>query len=69
MTVWRNGAAYTPPHLSKDQDIRVAAGDRIEVGTPGGGVVRFTLQTDGPFELVGAPARTAPGVYLGRYPD
>jgi N-methylhydantoinase B len=28
---------YIPPHLSKDQDIRVEPGDRIIVSTPGGG--------------------------------
>lgn len=28
---------YTPPHLSKDQGIIVAEGDRIHVSTPGGG--------------------------------
>ncbi|UCH72653.1 MAG: hydantoinase B/oxoprolinase family protein [Rhodospirillales bacterium] len=28
---------YIPPHLSKDQDIRVGEGDRIHVSTPGGG--------------------------------
>ncbi|WP_119167861.1 hydantoinase B/oxoprolinase family protein [Algihabitans albus] len=37
VTVWRNGEAYEPPHLSKDQDIAVKAGDRVEVSTPGGG--------------------------------
>ncbi|MGI9488283.1 MAG: hydantoinase B/oxoprolinase family protein [Geminicoccaceae bacterium] len=37
VTVWRNGEAYVPPHLSKDQDIAIAAGDRVDVGTPGGG--------------------------------
>ena len=35
--VHRGGTAYTPPHLSKDQDIAIVAGDRIEVMTPGGG--------------------------------
>jgi N-methylhydantoinase B len=35
--VFRGGSAYVPPHLSKDQDIRIAAGDAIEVSTPGGG--------------------------------
>jgi N-methylhydantoinase B len=29
--------AYEPPHLSKDQDIHLDAGDVIEVSTPGGG--------------------------------
>jgi N-methylhydantoinase B len=33
----RDGTAYTPPHLSKDQDIRLHEGDLIEVSTPGGG--------------------------------
>ncbi len=35
--VTRDGVSYTPPHLSKDQDIRIKAGDRIRVSTPGGG--------------------------------
>ena len=26
-----------PPHLSKEQDIPLKAGDRVRVGTPGGG--------------------------------
>lgn len=29
--------SYVPPHLSKDQDIEIAAGDRLHVSTPGGG--------------------------------
>lgn len=37
VTVWRDGEAYVPPHLSKDQDIAISAGDRVDVGTPGGG--------------------------------
>src|SRR3546814_4739494 len=28
---------YVPPHLSKDQDIEIRAGDRVRVSTPGGG--------------------------------
>ena len=35
--VHRGGAVYVPDHLSKDQNIRVVAGDRVEVMTPGGG--------------------------------
>jgi N-methylhydantoinase B len=35
--IFHNGVAYVPPHLSKDQGIRIAAGDVIEVSTPGGG--------------------------------
>jgi N-methylhydantoinase B len=31
------GRAYTPPHLSKDQDIPLAPGDCVTVSTPGGG--------------------------------
>jgi N-methylhydantoinase B len=33
----RGGTEYTPPHLSTDQDIQLAADDVIEVSTPGGG--------------------------------
>lgn len=33
----RGAETYVPPHLSKDQDIPVDTGDRIAVGTPGGG--------------------------------
>ncbi|MEK9969635.1 MAG: hydantoinase B/oxoprolinase family protein, partial [Ferrovibrio sp.] len=29
--------SYVPPHLSKDQDIEITAGDRLHVSTPGGG--------------------------------
>ena len=35
--IMRDGAAYVPPHLSKDQSIALKAGDVIEVSTPGGG--------------------------------
>ena len=31
------GQVYRPPHLSKDQDITIRAGDVIRVSTPGGG--------------------------------
>jgi N-methylhydantoinase B len=37
VTVWRDGEAHVPPHLSKEQDIALKAGDRVAVGTPGGG--------------------------------
>lgn len=37
VTVWRDGVAHVPPHLSKEQDIPLKAGDRVAVGTPGGG--------------------------------
>jgi len=37
VTVWQNGVAYTPLHLSKEQDIPMVPGDRVRVRTPGGG--------------------------------
>jgi len=37
VTVWQSGRAHTPPHLSKEQDIAMAAGDHVLVRTPGGG--------------------------------
>ena len=37
VTVYRNGEKYVPEHLSKDQDIAIAPGDVVAVGTPGGG--------------------------------
>ena len=37
VVVARKGETYIPPHLSKDQDIRIEAGDSITVMTPGGG--------------------------------
>jgi len=33
----KDGSTYTPPHLSKDQDIHLAEGDVVAVSTPGGG--------------------------------
>jgi N-methylhydantoinase B len=35
--ILRGGETYRPPHLSKDQDIVLGAGDLITVRTPGGG--------------------------------
>lgn len=37
VVVHRDGETYDPPHRSKDQDIRIRAGDRVVVSTPGGG--------------------------------
>ncbi len=37
VVVEAGGKAYTPPHLSKDQDILIGEGDTITVCTPGGG--------------------------------
>jgi N-methylhydantoinase B len=35
--IHREGGTTIPEHLSKDQDIAIVAGDRVEVMTPGGG--------------------------------
>jgi N-methylhydantoinase B len=35
--IHRGQETFTPEHLSKDQDILLQAGDRVEVKTPGGG--------------------------------
>jgi N-methylhydantoinase B len=35
--IHRGGKTFIPEHLSKDQDIALKAGDRVEVMTPGGG--------------------------------
>jgi N-methylhydantoinase B len=35
-----------PPHLSKEQDIALKAGDRVRVGTPGGGGYGDPFQRD-----------------------
>lgn len=37
VTVWQSGQPHTPAHLSKEQDIPLAPGDRVHVRTPGGG--------------------------------
>jgi N-methylhydantoinase B len=37
VVVERQGATYRSPHWSKDEDIRVGAGDAVHVRTPGGG--------------------------------
>jgi N-methylhydantoinase B len=37
VTVIRDGKSHVPPHLSKEQDIPLKAGDRVQVNTPGGG--------------------------------
>jgi N-methylhydantoinase B len=57
--VIRDGVVYVPPHLSKDQDIAIRAGDVIAVSTPGGGGF-------GPAEARPAEAR-AKDVALGYY--
>ena len=57
--VLHDGSAYEPPHLSKDQDIHLDAGDVIEVSTPGGGGF------GDPFRR--APDRVAQDVARGYY--
>lgn len=59
VTVWQGGQPYTPVHLSKEQDIPLAPGDRVEVKTPGGGGYGDPLTRD--------PALVAQDVVLGRY--
>ncbi|MGE0735203.1 MAG: hydantoinase B/oxoprolinase family protein [Alphaproteobacteria bacterium] len=46
VAVQRGNERYIPPHLSKDQDINVGPGDRIEVATPGGGGFGNPLERD-----------------------
>ena len=38
--------SYVPPHLSKDQDIRIEGGDSITVMTPGGGGYGNAMERD-----------------------
>ncbi len=59
VTVYRNGAAHVPPHLSKEQDIPLRAGDRVAVATPGGGGYGDPLERD--------PALVLADVRLGYY--
>jgi N-methylhydantoinase B len=53
--VHRGGKDYIPPHLSKDQDIAIAPGDRVTVSTPGGG--GFGTPFERPAELVARDVR------------
>ncbi len=57
--VTRGGETFTPPHLSKAQDIALAPGDRVRVRTPGGGGYGDPALRD--------PALVAEDVRLGRY--
>ncbi|NTG47806.1 methylhydantoinase [Agrobacterium rhizogenes] len=59
VTVWRGGEAMTPEHLSKAQDIALKPGDRVRVGTPGGGGYGNPLTRD--------PLAVVEDVRLGRY--
>ena len=53
------GQTFTPPHLSKAQDILLAPGDSVRVRTPGGGGYGSPADRD--------PALIAEDVRLGRY--
>ncbi|WP_413720265.1 hydantoinase B/oxoprolinase family protein [Silicimonas sp. MF1-12-2] len=57
--VWQSGLQHVPEHLSKEQDIPLAAGDRVRVRTPGGGGYGDPLDRD--------PLLVAEDVNLGRY--
>ena len=59
VTVWQSGKAFIPPHLSKAQDIPMKPGDRVRVGTPGGGGYGDPMTRD--------PAAVAEDVRLERY--
>ena len=59
VTVWQKDEPHVPPHLSKEQDIPMAAGDRVRVRTPGGGGY------GDPFGR--APGAVLEDVRLGRY--
>jgi N-methylhydantoinase B len=61
VTVFRGGEAYTPAHLSKEQDIALKAGDRVRVETPGGGGYGNPIERDA--ELTRRDAE------MGYYPD
>jgi len=59
VVVERAEGDYRPPHLSKDQDILIAAGERVMVCTPGGGGYGDPLKR--------APAKVAADVRRGYY--
>jgi N-methylhydantoinase B len=44
--VERQGTTYRSPHWSKDEDIRMVAGDAVHVRTPGGGGYGDPLERD-----------------------
>lgn len=57
--VWQDGQCHIPEHLSKEQDIALAAGDRVLVRTPGGGGYGDPANRD--------PALVNQDIRLGRY--
>ncbi len=46
VSIERQGGTYVSPHWSKDEDIRVVAGDLVTVRTPGGGGYGDPLERD-----------------------
>lgn len=59
VTILQGGQALVPPHLSKAQDIPLKPGDRVRVGTPGGGGYGDPMTRD--------PEAVAEDVRLERY--
>ncbi|WP_319774384.1 hydantoinase B/oxoprolinase family protein [Breoghania sp.] len=59
VTVFQDGKTIVPAHLSKAQDIPMKPGDRVRVGTPGGGGYGDPLERD--------PALVGEDVRLERY--
>ncbi|MDN5925449.1 MAG: hydantoinase B/oxoprolinase family protein [Hyphomicrobiales bacterium] len=59
VVIWRGGQAMIPEHLSKAQDIALRPGDRVRVGTPGGGGYGDPMIRD--------PEAVGEDVRLGRY--
>lgn len=59
--IHRSGTVLVPEHLSKDQDVRIAVGDRVEVMTPGGGGYGDPMRRD--------PAAVALDVRRGYYSE
>ena len=57
--IYQGGREIVPEHLSKAQDIPLQPGDRVRVGTPGGGGYGDPLERD--------PLAVAEDVRLGRY--
>jgi N-methylhydantoinase B len=61
VVIWRGGQAMIPEHLSKAQDVALKPGDRVRVGTPGGGGYGDPKMRD--------PEAVGEDVRLGRYTD
>lgn len=59
VAVYQGGRKIVPEHLSKAQDIPLKPGDRVRVGTPGGGGYGDPHERD--------PSAVAEDVRLGRY--